>query len=1184
MRCTGFVKVVALLGCIVAGATAQEGGSPDELTSTASKAIESLLLDPKQSARIANGEADKVVAVLPDAHPGVKKYDLLDAAFRVLKPEVKQQPEHALKARLLAAIARVGRQRTADVAKAEELDLLLNPDRPDAWLRRGISYVKAKEDKWAADMFLEALKRTDFARPPEFFSTLAPPTTGWVARIAKAQRTDELNAALGEAFTRTRQGTAGPMAFSMLQAVLDVEDTPKQPQRLESVLKSVREHQQHLLLAHMAQFQKLVFTWERAGHQDAATTLARALLLTPSERGENSPQEAGGEVTEQLSLRELWGVAPDYLDHNGLISSLAGNALREPNENFFAEAEKLVRTHPRDAHLISTVLLLKSYRAPVTTETLQLAQGLDPASRPQVAWRLAVLSLSVEAEPTLLTSWCEEGMTALVQRPDRKGDVGANIRQAMQILPWLERHGRTASFPTLIPLFRERMVRESAIGDGAINRDLWPSLLVLAARYGNPKENEACAKEWQVTQARRRAGTIEQEWNECRRALRVLVSGMSRVPQEQGKPLARLAFEMWCSLWPRSMKEGSSDSAVAMLVQDALLSANLTEELAIFEKQVSKEITFGRSLVFQPILERLQWYHEVMNPEGAIVPRATVKLVNPTGGEQGLRVAWELAVQTQEVERLRLEFLLSDEVRAPVEVREQYESPPLHALSGRYVLEVYAGETKETLRKVGEAQAVPVQGDLVVKGLPEAGWVRVVMREPRNGAAIFEEPELYCLRRTVLDSRNLVNPPALAWGANQMEEYGTPNTQPISIEPDAEYLLRVEVPEAFQRHYSPSTFPGAMCLVALDADRQPIGKLTGLSGTDLMKSAGKYMALISPDRWGSRDGDLYEVRDAGNWDGMVKPRYLVITTRNPGAQPWPVSLQIFRQSKAAAAAEKLPELKAEFLALTELEARTWFVSNSRPRAAVGGPGGIKVYDTSVTPWRLVKHLDSKALLGHESVFLFRDDELICLEWPCEGRPQAALRIVPLNSELAYEAHERRVLPMNPLRSEVAVDESGAILTAPSEGSFRTRFRALWLSADGKVLEATTERPAVEGASEVTVAWWGKDGTLGVSEGGRMFHLKVTPQALTVEKQEPGVASFETVPPGAEPSSHLWQPRFLLKEGNLLLRLDQKTGELQTGYWLPYHCRGSVIWMSDVNSPALLTTDQGELIRVAVPGK
>jgi hypothetical protein len=293
-------------------------------------------------------------------------------------------------------------------------------------------------------------------------------------------------------------------------------------------------------------------------------------------------------------------------------------------------------------------------------------------------------------------------------------------------------------------------------------------------------------------------------------------------------------------------------------------------------------------------------------------------------------------------------------------------------------------------------------------------------------------------------------------------------------------------------------------------------------------------------------------------------------------------LQMFRQSRAATLPGSLPKLNAEFLALVDLEARTWFVSNFRPRAAVGGPGSIKVYDTSVTPWKLRKHLASKALLGRESVFLFRDDELICVEWPSEGRAQAALRVIPLNSELAYEAHERRLLPMNPLRSEVAVDESGVIFTAPSEGSFRTRFRALWLSADGRVREASAERPPVEGASEVTVAWWGKNGTLGVSEGGRMFHLKVTPDALTVEKQEPGVASFETVPPGAEPGSHLWQPRFLLKERNLLLRLDQKTGALQTGYWLPYHCSGSVIWMSDANSPALLTTDQGELIRVAVP--
>jgi hypothetical protein len=249
---------------------------------------------------------------------------------------------------------------------------------------------------------------------------------------------------------------------------------------------------------------------------------------------------------------------------------------------------------------------------------------------------------------------------------------------------------------------------------------------------------------------------------------------------------------------------------------------------------------------------------------------------------------------------------------------------------------------------------------------------------------------------------------------------------------------------------------------------------------------------------------------------------------------------------------------------------------------VGGAGGIRVYDTSDIPWNQILHLQSQALLGRESVFVFNDNQMICVEWPCEGRPDAALRIVPIDTDLPYERHERRILPMNPLRSEVAVDESGAIFTAPSEGAFRTKFRALWLAADGKVLEAATERPPIEGRSEVLVAWWGKNGTLGISEAGRMFHLKVTADALTVEKQEPGIASFETVPPGAEPSSHLWQPRFILKNPRMLLRLDQKTGAVLTGYWLPYVCRGSPIWMADENSPALLTTDQGELIRVAIP--
>jgi hypothetical protein len=330
-----------------------------------------------------------VVAALPDAYTGLKKYGFLDAAYRALKPEVKQQPEHALKARLLAALARAGRQRAADIAQAEELDLLLNPDHPDAWLRRGISYAKAREERYATDMFLEALKRTDFARPPEFFTTLAPPSAGWVARIAKAQRIDELNVAIGEAFARTKQGAAGPMAFSMLQAVLDMEDTPKQPQRLESMLKSVREHQQHLMLSHMAQFQQRVMNWNRLKQYEAAATLARALLLTPMSGGEVIERETGGGrqdfpqkdptvglgLSARLPSVSFWGSTPGEVGYDGFIPSLTHSALHEPREAFLAEAEEAARKHPGDAHLISTVLLLKAYTKALTPESLRLADG-----------------------------------------------------------------------------------------------------------------------------------------------------------------------------------------------------------------------------------------------------------------------------------------------------------------------------------------------------------------------------------------------------------------------------------------------------------------------------------------------------------------------------------------------------------------------------------------------------------------------------------------------------------------------------------------------------------------------------------------------------------------------------------------------------------------------------------------
>ncbi|MEZ0274289.1 MAG: hypothetical protein ACAH88_05245, partial [Roseimicrobium sp.] len=962
MRCTGLVMGIALHGCIICVAGAQKaentpaateataptasGETPANAAAAAAKAIEAMLADPKQSSRITNAEADKVVGEMPDACPGVKKYDLLNEAYKVLRPQVKQQAEHAVKARLLAAVARLGRQRITDIAEAEQLDLLLNPDQPDAWLRRGISYVKVKEEKWAADMFLEGLRRTDFARPPEFFSTLAPPTAGWIARIAKAKRTDELNAALADAFARTKPGTAGPMALAMLQAVLDVDDTPQQPQRLALLLKSVREHQQHLMHTHMVQFHQRVVAWNQSGHEVAATTLARALLLTPAN---------GGDQALPSSERIFWGRLRERGDTEGIIPFLVYSAVREPNADFLAEAEVAARQHPRDAHLLSCVLLARATVAPLSPEVLQLAKDLDAASRLEVAWRLAELAPAEHVEAQMLAPWCAEGIAALLRKPDVAGGAGTRVRLAMQIIPWLEKNGQTAPLPALVPVLRERLARERDIGDGLVNRDLWPSLIVLAVRHGSEQERDSCVDAWRKLRTPT-AGTIEDGWNECRHTVRVMVGGMASVAPEQGKHLARYAFESWCGLWSRSMKEGDSDGAVAMLVADALMSADLLDELATLEQQVRKEITFGRGVLFQSILERLHWYQKVRSPDGQVIPHANVKVVEPRTEKEEARVAWSLALQTEILERRRLQMMLGDDWLVH---HNGYEAPLLHALSGRYDVEVYAGETSETLRKVAGAQGIQVQGELAIKDLPPAGWLRFVMREPRSGAVAFGEPQAYCIRQAELDSSRKPQAPPPVWGVNQEDKFGTPITESILIEPGTEYLLRVDLTDDNAEHFPRETsFPPGMSLVALDANKQPIAQLNDMTRQSITKNVGRAMALIKPDRWGNKDGYLVGTDEPDKWEGTVKASYLLLTSRQPGMGRWPVRLQKFRVQKSGPASEKLAELKSDFLALVDLEARTWFVSNIRPRAAVGGPGGIKVYDTSVTPWRMLKHLDS----------------------------------------------------------------------------------------------------------------------------------------------------------------------------------------------------------------------------------
>jgi hypothetical protein len=698
--------------------------------------------------------------------------------------------------------------------------------------------------------------------------------------------------------------------------------------------------------------------------------------------------------------------------------------------------------------------------------------------------------------------------------------------------------------------------------------------------HGNAEEREACLKAWRESVHRRRLD-IGQEWMECRRMARSVVDAMVTASPERGRDLARLAFESWSAAWTRSLKEGDADELTAVVVLDCLLSANLTDELATFEKQMLNTFSEYGSVQFRTTLGRLRACRDCLGRGEQKFPAVAIEVLDaaPEGGPP--RVRWAMEIPTELSDKARIQTMVVDGEKAGA----PYKAPALHALSGKYDLEIHVGASPDAMRKIAGAEAVPAQGEMTIQDLPASGWVRVLVKNPRNGLIAIGPANPYCITRAELHSKRVPQGPVPVWPHEVRDEFGTPLSEVTPVEKGMEYLLRVDLEESDSLPIWSGRLPQGLNLVVMDEKQKPIAKMAGFDTRGVSDDLQPSMRLLRPGGWAVEFGDIFEPDGSILRPDVSRAHYLVFTASgalDAGAPA--VRLQKFRRYEEEVMPRILPEADVEFMGNLGMEAVTWFISNARPRAVMGGQGGIRVYDTSKVPWELIRSFESPVLKGHESVFMFDDRQVFCLEWPRDGRPDSALRVVPLDTNLPYEELPRQVLPVNPRSSEVAVDESGVVFTVSSEGAFRTKFRALWLSSDGSLLDTTAERPSMEGPSEARVAWWGKDGSLGIAEGGRMFHLRVTKDALTVEKQDPGVASFDSVPTDAVPSSHLWQPRFILKDARLLLRLDQRSGEVVAGCRLPLVCRGSPIWMADENSPALLTTDQGELVRVIVPQK
>ena len=1147
-----------------------------DLKTMAEQAIRSVLEDDAQAKRILGGDADEVVAGLPAAYPGVKKYDLLEQAYLLLKEEVKPDEAFALKARLFAALARVSRQRVNDIGAAEQIDIQLNAAHPDAWLRRGISYAKLKEERWTVDMFLEAMRRTNFTNPSDIFQALAPPGLGWIERTLKAGRADELTGAFCDALAATPASSAYQSATTVLLAIMDSPDSLQNPARVERLLAAVRQHQPHLPLLMYQRLMDRMFTWQAQGQPGIATAMARAILLGswPASFRKQKTSASGMRNTTFTDFQKetrCWGEDdPRVIGPRASLYAILKVALSEPCDAFLSALVEEARQKPEDEQLISCVLVAHAVHAPLPVEMLSLAERLAPQERLRAAWRVCEMAPAAQVDYATLAPLLTEGARALIEVSSKEGGMQAAeaCRTVFLIAPWLEKGEASAGIRSLIPALQQMMLKRGDLPDRETT-EFWSQLAELSLTHGDREQQQAVQEgwrgHWQACLAR---DPNDAGW------LNHTITCLARLAALHGKPAqdyGAYAMKLWSTDWRKHAGTRDPDPDAASLLADALISAGAVAELEELSAQVTQVVSIGASPGFLGILERISAAKPLLAGEEAALPDLAFWIMPPRSKGEGPVFHWRMDVpDDSDEDNSRLRSVEGPGARAG--------RSALQAAGGRFDIDLYAGEQVRALKLVKQCEAVTPEGSLSLPGLPLSGWVKAVVRSPRSGHMRFREATLYSVGEPVLDTTLAPAGPLPAWPNDWTGRYGHPVSDVVPVEAGSRY----HVTESHLTITPTGKAAVGVTLVALDEQKTPIGAWP-LTAQGLRSRTGDVTTWVfRPSEWLGGEGHLTLARRSDG-DG-VEPRYFVLVSANPDPRQaerfqlrW-FSGPDFRQPPLP------PVLKSEWVASLGFEFTTWHVAPNLPRAAFAGPGKLVVYDTSSVPWRALSRVSSPALLGAEAIFIFNLDEIRSFEWAVDGKRTAGVRTFPLNETVSYEESPRVELPFHPEFYEESPAADGVLFLKSGARGSNPTFEAAWLGSGGQMFSAKSPGASVFQPRPLQLAWWGKDGTIAVEDAGMIQQIKVTGDALAIEKPAGDPATLRLPPADALPRHGSRQPRWRVKPERTLLRCDETSGEMISAYRVNVPCGGIPIWLAEENSPVYLLTQDLDLVRVMPPVK
>jgi hypothetical protein len=1111
-----------------------------------------------------------------------------------LRETVKTAAGHQIECLLLAQLARDLGQPKEEISAADDLVLQAAPSLPQGWFGRAEQYESDKQQKesaaWASEAAVQGMRRVNLASPHWKKQLHGYRGVDWLAHAVNSNHLTEWVKAVVSAVEDAPRGTVRADACNLVLTMLRHDAIRKEPLLGQMLLEAVQTSQPQMVLGDPANFVVVMHDLQAAGHPALAQRVARLLVFAQIPQGAET--ELLGGMNELLGMWE--DTNPPYQATTKARQILHAAAGDDPA---FAEASlEAAKAQPQNENLITHALLAQALKDGMSEEQLQLAANLGVESRARVALRLAAFAPKGSHPQTAGGAWMEELALSLVKNLQMGEVQRSEFESLLNCLESLERGNE-----------QERIIRVLGAARNAAPRindlDHWERYARVILRQQRAEQTHVLATAW--------SSAVDQS-SEQKDHLLPLARTAIRAGKSGGVEFATLAL----TLWERHHAEMTSTAlpppGTASRVGEALMACDYVEGFERFVTGLENLPKHRITSQYTQMTTELVALRDLIAGKGDLVPAVEAWVRPPTEKGEAMTVQWQLVLPELGKSQERGIIITVGDRDGRTEADKLSDArwwragtyiPALSRLSGKFSLEVLAGEDPQKLRSMHTIQEAPARGAQEMMTLPASGCVKIMLRSNANGMTFSSEPRAFSTHEAVFAttrepaavadnssvawSKAMVPQPA-SWLPEDANRWGKLIAAPVGIEEGAEYLL----------HAWPDAQSATVRMILLDAEQRPLGPVPVAS---MGWQAGKLSVTYTPANRTSRcstqrfrpsdwagDGDLVFPTDGRAGEQLAK--FIAFVTRDEVVETLP-ALQL-RPYRTAAMAEKsdkrflshkpeLPELNDEYIGYLGFTIHSWHVTFACDRGILMGKGALAGFDVTHIPWKPLVRAESELMEGNEWPLCFTPEHSLVIEPSWNGNRKLGLRFVPFDARgERYAACRRLDLPLPSYnRGELSEWNDGAVLMVSSQDRENPEPACAWVEPDGKCHVVKLPRPPITGNPGLELAWWMQGGTkFTLHEDGLLFHMEHK-DGLRLLSVEPG--SPDDMPEGCVPGRSKRKRAWKLERPDVLIHLDKKTNAVTHRYHLPKRCEGLPMAFESRGYVILFTTEH-EIIRVNPP--